>query len=103
MINDQGTIAPVHADFLIGANPQTGASNREWNSFIDEVAQWDRVLDASEISPILSLRAIGPFPGRNGCLWAVIDPLWDSRQPCSLTPLAIISDFPFFSFAQAVA
>ncbi|MFT6863260.1 MAG: hypothetical protein ACJAVK_001821 [Akkermansiaceae bacterium] len=68
MINDQGTIAPVHADFLIGANPQTGASNREWNSFIDEVAQWDRVLDASEISPILSLRAIGPFPGRNGCL-----------------------------------
>jgi len=55
MINDQGNIVPVDAAFLIGANPQTGASNREWNGFIDEGAQWDRVLDASEISSILSL------------------------------------------------
>ncbi|MFT4551067.1 MAG: hypothetical protein ACI8XO_004112 [Verrucomicrobiales bacterium] len=36
----------------IGANPDTGANNREWLGDIDDVAQWNRVLDESEIAAI---------------------------------------------------
>ena len=39
-------------DFNIGANPDTGAQNREWNGNIDDVAQWNRALTDSEISEL---------------------------------------------------
>lgn len=36
----------------IGANPATGAQNREWNGNIDDVAQWNRALDDTEIATL---------------------------------------------------
>lgn len=39
-------------DLYIGANPQTGANNREWWGSIDDVATWDRPLEDSEIEVI---------------------------------------------------
>jgi hypothetical protein len=36
----------------IGANPDTGANNREWMGQIDDVAQWNRVLADAEITVI---------------------------------------------------
>ena len=36
----------------IGANPDTGAQNREWWGNIDDVAQWNRVLSDAEIKEI---------------------------------------------------
>ncbi len=51
-IDDNGNSSPADPDLFIGANPQTGANNREWWGEIDDVAQWDRVLDESEIATI---------------------------------------------------
>jgi hypothetical protein len=49
-INDaQGASA---LNLNIGANPDTGAQNREWWGQIDDVAQWNRVLTESEIAQI---------------------------------------------------
>jgi len=39
-------------NLAIGANPDTGAQNREWWGKIDEVAQWNRALSDAEIGQI---------------------------------------------------
>lgn len=39
-------------DLNIGANPATGAQNREWSGNIDDVAQWNRVLTDQEITSL---------------------------------------------------
>ena len=39
-------------DLFIGANPDTGANNREFWGDIDDVAQWNRVLSDTEIGSI---------------------------------------------------
>lgn len=39
-------------DLNIGANPETGAQNREWSGNIDDVAQWNRVLTDQEITSL---------------------------------------------------
>jgi hypothetical protein len=39
-------------DLNIGANPDTGAQNREWWGRIDDVAQWNRVLTPAEIAQV---------------------------------------------------
>ena len=52
VINDQGNSSPADPDLFIGANPQTGANNREWWGRIDDVAQWDRALSVEEIGLI---------------------------------------------------
>jgi hypothetical protein len=48
-INDAGGGTPTTPDLFIGANPQTGANNREWWGRIDDVAQWSRALTGNEI------------------------------------------------------
>jgi hypothetical protein len=53
-IDDQGNSSPADPNLYIGANPQTGDQNREWWGGIDDVAQWDRALDESEIGLIHS-------------------------------------------------
>jgi hypothetical protein len=52
VINDQGNNSPANPNLFIGANPQTGANNREWFGRIDDVAQWGRALTANEIANI---------------------------------------------------
>ncbi len=56
-------------DLYIGANPQTGANNREWWGQIDDVAIWNRPLTPQEISTIytagtngMSLMQLFPLP-----------------------------------------
>ena len=69
--------APVIDDFrtasslnlAIGANPDTGAQNREWWGDIDDVAQWNRVLDDTEIGQLW-----GGGPGTARSLGALIIP-----------------------------
>jgi len=39
-------------DLNIGANPDTGAQNREWWGQIDDVAQWNRALSEAEIAQL---------------------------------------------------
>lgn len=39
-------------DLFIGANPETGANNREFWGDIDDVAQWNRALSETEIGSI---------------------------------------------------
>jgi hypothetical protein len=58
-INDAGGGTPTTPDLFIGANPQTGANNREWFGRIDDVAQWSRALSASEIGNIYSRGVAG--------------------------------------------
>ncbi len=48
LIVDDGT----NFNLNIGANPGTGANNREWDGNIDDVAQWNRVLTQAEILQI---------------------------------------------------
>ena len=48
--NRGGVGAPL--DLFIGANPNTGAQNREWWGQIDDVAQWNRALSANEITQL---------------------------------------------------
>lgn len=45
-------------NLAIGANPDTGANNREWWGEIDDVAQWNRVLTEAEITEIFDAGAI---------------------------------------------
>lgn len=52
LINDD---VVANLNLNIGANPQTGANNREWDGKIDDVAQWNRVLSAAEIAQIYNL------------------------------------------------
>jgi len=47
----------------IGANPDTGANNREWWGEIDDVAQWNRVLADTEIAEIFNAGGIGQSLG----------------------------------------
>ncbi len=47
----------------IGANPDTGANNREWWGEIDDVAQWNRVLADTEIAEIFTAGGIGQSLG----------------------------------------
>ncbi len=54
----------------IGANPATGANNREWAGNIDDVAQWNRILDDSEIASLYgggagSAVSVGSLVGLN--------------------------------------
>ena len=58
-IDDQGNSGPLNANLFIGANPQTGANNREWWGRIDDVAQWSRALSANEIGNIYSRGVAG--------------------------------------------
>ena len=58
-IDDQGNSGPLNANLFIGANPQTGANNREWWGRIDDVAQWSRALSAVEIGNIYSRGVAG--------------------------------------------
>ncbi len=51
-INDDQGLPGITLDLNIGANPNTGANNREWNGEIDDVAQWNRVLTDTEISDL---------------------------------------------------
>ena len=39
-------------DLFIGANPDTGAQNREWWGEIDDVAQWNRAITEGEVVDI---------------------------------------------------
>jgi hypothetical protein len=60
VINDAGNSNPnATPDLFIGANPQTGANNREWFGRIDDVAQWGRALTASEIRNIYTSGVAG--------------------------------------------
>jgi hypothetical protein len=55
VINDQGNSAApggTTPNLNIGANPQTGGQNREWNGLLDDVAQWNRVLTDEEIQAL---------------------------------------------------
>jgi Concanavalin A-like lectin/glucanases superfamily len=58
-INDQGNGSPANPNLFIGANPQTGANNREWWGRIDDVAQWSRALSVDEIASIYSRGVAG--------------------------------------------
>lgn len=58
-IDDDGNSNPAAPDLFIGANPQTGANNREWWGNIDDVGQWDRVLTETEIGAIYSAGLAG--------------------------------------------
>ena len=53
-VNNTATSINNQSDLFlnIGANPATGANNREWAGNIDDVAQWNRALDESEIATI---------------------------------------------------
>lgn len=46
-------------DLLIGANPNTGAQNREWLGEIDDTAIWNRVLSEDEITQIFAAGQAG--------------------------------------------
>ncbi len=59
VINDQGNNNPANPNLFIGANPQTGANNREWWGRIDDVAQWSRALTANEIANIYNRGVAG--------------------------------------------
>jgi Concanavalin A-like lectin/glucanases superfamily len=59
VINDQGNSGPADPNLFIGANPQTGANNREWWGRIDDVAQWSRALTVSEIGQIYTSGSAG--------------------------------------------
>src|SRR4029453_6859008 len=39
-------------NLAIGANPDTGAQNREWWGKIDDVAEWNRALSDAEIAQV---------------------------------------------------
>ena len=55
MLDPRGNAGPPSGttpNLNIGANPQTGNQNREWNGQLDDVAQWNRVLTESEISEL---------------------------------------------------
>ena len=43
----------------IGANPDTGAQNREWFGEIDDVAQWNRALSDAEVAEIYAAGIAG--------------------------------------------
>ena len=58
-INDNGNNNPPNPDLFIGANPQTGTQNREWWGEIDDVAQWNRVLNEGEIARIYGAGRFG--------------------------------------------
>lgn len=51
-IDDIGNSDPPAPDLFIGANPQTGAQNREWRGQIDDTAIWNRALTNDEIAEI---------------------------------------------------
>lgn len=74
-IDDNGNGNPNDPDLYIGANPQTGANNREWWGEIDDVGQWDRVLTDVEIGSIYEA-------GQGGAPLATLIP-----EPSSVTLL----------------
>ena len=43
----------------IGANPDTGAQNREWLGELDDAAQWNRALDDAEVAAIYNAGLTG--------------------------------------------
>ena len=67
----------------IGANPNTGDQNREWLGSIDDLAQWNRVLDEAEIAAIYNAGLDGTglkaLLGGGGVGFQVTDITYDTK------------------------
>jgi hypothetical protein len=70
-------------DLFIGANPQTGANNREWWGSIDDVAIWDRPLDELDVTVLYQA-------GQSGVSLAGLIPEPSALSLCGLALLGLL-------------